>query len=65
MPIEFWILLWKAVLIGALALFAVLAVVVSIGGAIDVCRLLKTLREEHARSTAEDAEGAGGGDVTG
>lgn len=65
MPIEFWILLWKAVLIGALGLFATLAVVVSIGGAMDVSRLLKTLREEHARAAAEDAEGAGKSDVTG
>lgn len=57
MPIEFWILLWKVMLIGAVGLFATMAIVVTIGGAADVCRLLRTLREEHARATAENAEG--------
>jgi len=63
MPIEFWIVLWKTVLIGGVGLFAVLAIAVSIGGAVDVCRLLKTLREEHAQSMAEIAEAAGGSDA--
>ncbi|NLS98244.1 MAG: hypothetical protein GXX96_39445 [Planctomycetaceae bacterium] len=54
MPLEYWIFLWKVVLIGGVALFTVLAVVVTIGGALDIRRLFKTLREEHARATAED-----------
>ena len=41
----FWILLWKACLIGAMAVFAVTAVAVTIGGAIDVRRLLQRLRD--------------------
>ncbi len=53
MPLEFWILLWKAVLIGGVGLFAVLAVVVTIGGAFDIRQLFRTLREEHAQSMAE------------
>lgn len=54
MPLEYWILLWKIVLIGGVVLFTALAVVVTIGGALDIRRLFKTLREEHARATAED-----------
>jgi hypothetical protein len=56
MPLEYWILLWKAVLIGGVGLFAALAIVVTIGGAMDIRRLFKTLREEHARSTVENPE---------
>ena len=54
MTLEFWIVLWKAVLIGGLGLFAALAVVVTIGGARDVVRLLTTLREEHRHSQNSD-----------
>jgi hypothetical protein len=50
MPLEFWILLWKVVLIVGLGLFATLAVVVTVGGARDVRRLLATLRDEHRQS---------------
>ena len=58
MPIEFWICLWKIVLIGGVGLFVALAVVVTIGGAYDVRKLFRTLREEHAKETAaEDREG--------
>ncbi len=57
MPLEFWILLWKAVFVIAVVLFAALAVVVTVGGAFDVGRLLKTLREEHARAAAETQRG--------
>ena len=53
MPIEFWICLWKIVLIGGVGLFVALAVVVTIGGAFDVRKLFRTLREEHAKETAE------------
>lgn len=54
MPLEFWILLWKAVLIIGLALFATLAVVVTVGGALDVRRLLATLREEHRQAQSTE-----------
>ncbi len=42
---SFWILLWKTCLIGALSIFAVTAVAVTIGGAADVRRLLRKLRD--------------------
>jgi len=51
MSTEAWITLWKIVLIGGIGAFALLAVVVSIGGFFDVAKLLKTLREN-----AEDAD---------
>ena len=54
MPIEFWIGLWKIVLIAGIGLFAVLAVVVTIGGACDVRKLFRTLHEEHAEATAAE-----------
>lgn len=55
MPLEFWIVLWKAVLIIGIGLFAALAVGVTIGGARDVRKLLRTLREDHRQANAEHA----------
>jgi hypothetical protein len=52
MSIDAWMTLWKFVLIGGVGLFAVLAVVVSIGGFFDVIKLLANLR---ADSQAADA----------
>ncbi len=57
MPLEFWIFLWKALLIVGVGMFAVLAIVVTIGGAFDVRRLFQTLREEHTQYMAEDNKG--------
>lgn len=54
MPIEFWMFLWKFVLIISLILFAGLAIVVTIGGAGDIRRLFQALRDEHARNSAEN-----------
>ena len=48
MTLQQWILLWKIVLIGGTSLFAILAVVVSIGGFFDVRRLFRTLHAQHA-----------------
>lgn len=59
MPIEFWIGLWKGVLVLGVGLFAALAVVVTIGGAFNIRDLFRTLREEHART--REAGGDGGG----
>ncbi len=53
MSIDFWILLWKVVLIGGIGLFAALAVVVSIGGARDIAKLLRTLRAQQTDTTDE------------
>jgi hypothetical protein len=47
MPIELWIVLWKAVFVLGVGLFAVMAVVVTIGGALDIASLVRTLRSQH------------------
>ena len=41
-----WMLLWKIVLLIAIGLFALMAVVVSIGGAVDIRRLVARLSEK-------------------
>ena len=46
MSIEAWMTLWKIVLIGGIGLFALLAVVVTIGGFFDVLKLLAKLRQD-------------------
>jgi len=48
MPLESWIILWKCVLLGGLGLFAVLAIVVTIGGARDAAKLLRQLKSKSA-----------------
>ncbi|HUT88802.1 MAG TPA: hypothetical protein VMY37_04860 [Thermoguttaceae bacterium] len=45
----FWVLLWKTTLVVGLAVFAGMAVWVTIGGARDIKRLLKRLDEQHKR----------------
>ena len=49
MTLQFWIWLWKFVLIAGVGLFATLAVVVTIGGAMDIRKLFRTLRQEHSK----------------
>ena len=56
MPLEFWSGLWKVVLIGGVGLFAILAVVVTIGGAMDVRKLFRTLREQHAQNAVTQGD---------
>lgn len=43
---DFWILLWKATLIGGLILFGGLSAYVTVFGARDIKHLLQTLKEE-------------------
>jgi hypothetical protein len=57
MTLDHWMLVWAIVLVGGIGLFALLAVVVTVGGLIDVGRLLRFLREQHARSDREKAPG--------
>ena len=52
MDIDAWILLWKIVLIGGVVLFALLATCVTIGGFLDVKRLLAFLRQQHFEQEA-------------
>ena len=57
MSIDAWMTLWKIVLIGGVGLFAVLAVVVSIGGFFDVIKLLANLRaDSQAADAAADSD---------
>ncbi len=56
MSIESWILLWKVVLIVGIGLFAILAVVVTIGGFLDVRRLFRMLHQQHADQQAEEGK---------
>ena len=51
MPLEYWIVLWKGVLITGVGLFAALAVVVTIGGARDVVKLLRQLKSDSSDNT--------------
>ncbi len=41
-----WILLWKFVLVISIGCFALMAIIVSIGGASDIRRLFQHLRED-------------------
>ena len=41
-----WMLLWKAVLLLATGCFALLAIIVTIGGAFDMRRLFQKLRDD-------------------
>jgi hypothetical protein len=42
--VTFWILSWKGLLIFGLAVFSVMTVCVSVGGALDIRRLFQRLR---------------------
>lgn len=44
-----WMMLWKISLIVSIACFAVMAVIVSIGGALDVRRLFQRLRDDETK----------------
>lgn len=48
---DFWVLLWKAVLVVGMTAFAGMAVWVTIGGARDIKRLFERLDEEHRKGT--------------
>ncbi len=53
MSLDFWIMLWKVVLVGGIGMFAALAVVVTIGGARDIVKLLNTLRAQQTDGNTE------------
>ena len=44
---EFWVTFWKITLIAGIAIFAVVALWVSIFGFLDIRKLFKTLAREH------------------
>ena len=43
-----WLTLWTVVLVSALTLFTGLAVAVTIGGFVDIRKMLRELRRQHA-----------------
>ncbi len=47
MPLEFWIMLWKIVLVGGVCLFGAMAVWVTIGGVFDIKRLFARIAAAH------------------
>ncbi len=56
---EFWIIFWTVLLAAALAIFAGLAIVVSIGGFCDVRALLRSIERRHSMAEEQAAEGEG------
>jgi hypothetical protein len=48
MSLDSWIVLWKTMFVSGVGLFAALSVVVTIGGARDIVRLLRDLRARQA-----------------
>ncbi|NLX05937.1 MAG: hypothetical protein GXY33_12425 [Phycisphaerae bacterium] len=46
---DFWLNLWTLTLIVGLGLFAVIAIVVAIGGAFDIRSLFRSLNAQHNR----------------
>ena len=56
MPLEFWIMLWKIVLIGGVTMFGLMAVWVTIGGVFDIKRLFARIRASHEEEAKEKAE---------
>jgi len=55
-----WVLLWKIVLIAALAGFAGLAIVTTIGGALDIRRMLRRLEARDGSDATEASDDSGG-----
>ncbi len=56
---EFWITLWTLVLFGTMAIFTILAIVVTIGGFSDIKALFRTLKQGH-EAEQESGESSGG-----
>lgn len=54
MSIEGWSVVWKIVLIMGVSLFGIMAVLVIGGGALDVRKLIKRLKEDSENSSASE-----------
>lgn len=53
MPLEFWIILWKIVLVGGVCMFGAMAVWVTIGGVFDIKRLFARIAASHEEDEAK------------
>ncbi|MGE0529240.1 MAG: hypothetical protein AB7P49_19455 [Bdellovibrionales bacterium] len=51
---NFWMLLWQITLVISLVAFSLLSVVVTIGGALDIFKLFRRLKELHSQGDPED-----------
>ena len=56
LSLQFWIILWKILLVGGLILFAGMAVWVTIGGFFDIKRLFKRIAESHEQEQQDQQE---------
>lgn len=52
----FWTTFWTVVLIIGVALFAVLSVVVTIGGGFDIRALFESIKAQHTEAETEDRD---------
>jgi len=52
---DFWMTLWKIVLVVGLLLFAGMAVWVTIGGFFDIKRLLRSITERHQQDGDQES----------
>jgi len=52
----FWTEFWTIVLIGGIAMFAVLSVVVTVGGWFDIRSLFESIRAQHTIAESEDRD---------
>ena len=56
LPLQFWVVLWKILLVGGLIVFGAMAVWVTIGGFLDIKRLFKRIAESHRQQQQEQEE---------
>lgn len=52
-----WLILWKYLLMGAVSLFAVLALVITVGGFFDVKALFRSVDAQHKEAKHESRDG--------
>jgi hypothetical protein len=57
---EFWMDFWTVVLVGAIGLFALLAVIVTIGGFFDLRRMFRTMAESGQETADSDGQSKSG-----
>ena len=58
---QVWMLLWKVFLIVSMVLFGLMAIWVTIWGAIDIKKMLRSIKTEHETGATEHAMAREGG----
>jgi hypothetical protein len=51
---NFWIQLWTCVLVGGVIIFVLLAIVISVGGLLDIRSLFRTIERQHAEQDGDE-----------